>query len=255
MRLIDELAAALEGRALGSVIELVVARSGLVEHYRKEKGDRGLDRIENLEELVSAARDFKPTQEDEELPLVSAFLSHAALESGEGQAAAFEDSVQLMTLHAAKGLEFGNVFLVGLEEGLFPHQRSVSDPAQLEEERRLCYVGITRAMRQLTFTYAESRRLHGSDYYPQASRFLREIPAELVQEVRLGGQVSMQRSPVLEDSGGYGLRLGQQVQHRTFGEGVVLHLEGRGAHTRVQVNFAGSGMKWLVAAYAGLEIC
>ncbi len=255
LRLIDELAAALEGRALGSVIELVVARSGLVDHYRKEKGDRGLDRIENLEELVSAARDFKPTQEDAELPLVSAFLSHAALESGEGQAAAFEDSVQLMTLHAAKGLEFGNVFLVGLEEGLFPHQRSVSDPAQLEEERRLCYVGITRAMRQLTFTYAESRRLHGSDYYPQASRFLREIPAELVQEVRLGGQVSTQRSPVLEDRGGYGLRLGQQVQHRTFGEGVVLHLEGSGAHTRVQVNFAGSGMKWLVAAYAGLEIC
>ena len=255
LRLIDELAAALEGRALGSVIELVVARSGLVDHYRKEKGERGLDRIENLEELVSAARDFKPTQEDEELPLVSAFLSHAALESGEGQAAAFEDSVQLMTLHSAKGLEFGNVFLVGLEEGLFPHQRSVSDPAQLEEERRLCYVGITRAMRQLTFTYAESRRLHGSDYYPQASRFLREIPAELVQEVRLGGQVSTSRSPVLEDRGGYGLRLGQQVQHRTFGEGVVLHLEGSGAHTRVQVNFAGSGMKWLVAAYAGLEIC
>jgi DNA helicase-2/ATP-dependent DNA helicase PcrA len=256
LALIDELAAETEGLALDSVIELVVERSGLVEHYKKEKGERGLDRIENLGELVSAARDFEPGEDAAELPLVSAFLAHAALEAGEGQAGDFEDSVQLMTLHSAKGLEFANVFLVGLEEGLFPHQRSAEDPNQLEEERRLCYVGITRAMKHLTVSYAESRRLHGTDYYPRPSRFLNELPRELVDEVRLGGgrgAAPARSSFVEEDTGGYGYRLGQRVIHRTFGEGVVLHLEGRGAHTRVQVNFAGSGVKWLVAAYAGLE--
>jgi DNA helicase-2/ATP-dependent DNA helicase PcrA len=257
LTLIDELGAEIEGLGLNSVIELVVERSGLVEHYRKEKGERGLDRIENLGELVSAARDFEPSESEIEMPLISSFLSHAALEAGEGQAGSFEDSVQLMTLHSAKGLEFANVFLVGMEEGLFPHQRSVEDSNQLEEERRLCYVGITRAMKHLTLTYAESRRLHGTDYYPRPSRFLNELPRELVDEVRLGASSSTpsfnSRTSFVEDTGGYGYRLGQRVVHRTFGEGVVLHLEGRGAHTRVQVNFAGSGVKWLVAAYAGLE--
>jgi DNA helicase-2/ATP-dependent DNA helicase PcrA len=260
LSLVDELGAEIEGLGLDSVIQLVVERSGLVEHYKKEKGERGLDRIENLAELVSAARDFEPPEPEVgevALPLISSFLSHAALEAGEGQAGSFEDSVQLMTLHSAKGLEFANVFLVGMEEGLFPHQRSAEDPNQLEEERRLCYVGITRAMKHLTLTYAESRRLHGTDYYPRPSRFLNELPRELVDEVRLGGSSSASapgsRTPFVEDTGGYGYRLGQRVVHRTFGEGVVLHLEGRGAHTRVQVNFAGSGVKWLVAAYAGLE--
>ncbi len=255
LTLIDELAHEIEGLGLDSTIELVVERSGLVEHYKKEKGERGLDRIENLGELVTAARDFEPAEDERELPLVSAFLSHAALEAGEGQAGSFEDCVQLMTLHSAKGLEFANVFLVGLEEGLFPHTRSAEDPSQLEEERRLCYVGITRAMKHLTLSYAESRRLHGTDYYPQASRFLRELPRELVEEVRLGGASPSlhARSPIAEDTGAYPYRLGQRVHHRTFGEGVVLHLEGRGAHTRVQVNFAAGGVKWLVAAYAGLE--
>jgi len=156
-----------------------------------------------------------------------------------------------MTLHAAKGLEFTNVFLVGMEEGLFPHQRSANDPAQLEEERRLCYVGLTRARRRLTLSHAECRRLHGADFYPQASRFLREVPRELLDEVRTGA-ITLASPMLQQESGGFGLQLGQRVLHRTFGEGVVLHLEGRGAHTRVQVNFAG-GVKWLVAAYAGLE--
>lgn len=253
LSLIDGLAVEIEGLGLDSVIELVVERSGLIEHYRKEKGERGLDRIENLGELVSAARDFEPSEDENELPLIASFLSHAALEAGEGQAGSFEDSVQLMTLHSAKGLEFANVFLVGMEEGLFPHQRSAEDPNQLEEERRLCYVGITRARRHLSLSYAESRRLHGTDYYPQPSRFLRELPRELVDEVRLGSRAVVARAPQVEDTAGYGYRLGQRVVHRTFGEGIVLHLEGRGAHTRVQVNFAGSGVKWLVAAYAGLE--
>ncbi|MEM7465823.1 MAG: DNA helicase II [Pseudomonadota bacterium] len=251
--LIDRLSVEIDGLALDQVIETVVARSGLPDHYRKEKGERGLDRIENLEELVIAAGDFTPNEEEEDLPLVSAFLAHAALEAGEGQAEAHEDSVQLMTLHSAKGLEFPEVYLMGVEEGLFPHQRSADDPSQLEEERRLCYVGVTRAMQKLTISHAESRRLHGSDYYPQPSRFIREIPAELLAQARLGGRVAgASLSHDAEPNEG-GLSLGQQVQHKTFGTGVVLHVEGRGEHTRVQVNFENEGVKWLVAAYAGLQ--
>jgi DNA helicase-2/ATP-dependent DNA helicase PcrA len=258
MDLIDRMSVAVGDLGLPELLESTIESSGLVEHYRKEKGERGLDRIENLEELVAAARDFTPSPEDEEMPLLAAFLSHAALESGEGQADVHTDSVQLMTLHSAKGLEFPQVFMVGVEEGLFPHQRSSEDPVQLEEERRLCYVGITRAMRKLVMTHAESRRLHGTDYYPQPSRFIRELPREVIEEVRLGGRVATQRSSyqARSDHGGAevgGLRLGQRVVHRMFGEGVVLNFEGHGDHSRVQVNFEGAGTKWLVAAYAGLE--
>jgi len=254
--LIDRVSVATAELELGELLEQSIALSGLVPHYQKEKGERGLDRIDNLEELVSAARDFVPAPEDEDVPLLAAFLAHAVLESGEGQADAFTDAVQLMTLHSAKGLEFPLVFLVGVEEGLFPHQRSSEDPVQLEEERRLCYVGITRAMRKLVITHAESRRLHGADYYPQPSRFIRELPRETLEEVRLGGRGANVRGafkPVREEPSVDGLRLGQRVQHRVFGEGVVLDFEGHGAHSRVQVNFADAGTKWLVAAYAGLE--
>lgn len=255
MNLIDQISAANADLPLPEMLEATIERSGLIEHYKKEKGERGLDRIDNLEELVVAARDFTPAPEDEDIPLLAAFLTHAALESGEGQADANQDCVQLMTLHAAKGLEFPLVFLVGVEEGLFPHQRSSEDAAQLEEERRLCYVGITRAMKKLVITHAESRRLHGSDYYPQPSRFIREIPSQLIDEVRLGGRVSSSRyaGPDNGHDDGLGLQLGQRVQHRIFGEGVILHLEGQGEHSRVQVNFESEGVKWLVAAYAGLE--
>ena len=256
MDLIDRMSVMVGAVDLPELLEHVIENSGLIDHYRKEKGERGLDRIENLEELVSAARDYTPSAEDEDIPLVAAFLTHAALEAGEGQAEAFEDGAQLMTLHSAKGLEFPQVFLVGLEEGLFPHQRSSSDPDQLEEERRLCYVGITRAMQKLVITHAESRRLHGSEYFPQPSRFLRELPAKMIEEVRLGGRISSGRSPVLSNDGdnAYGLEIGQRVVHKIFGEGVILHLEGRGDHSRVQVNFESEGIKWLVAAYAGLEV-
>ena len=254
MTVIDRMSVAISRLGLPELLEHIVQTSGLIEHYKKEKGDRGLDRIENLEELIVAARDFEPADEDREMPLLTAFLTHAALEAGEGQADAFEDSVQLMTLHSAKGLEFPHVFIVGLEEGLFPHQRSSNDPESLEEERRLCYVGITRAMRKLVLTHAESRRLHGADHYPQASRFIRELPAECIEEVRLGGRVSMPRSAGVADEGdAFGLKLGQRVVHKIFGEGVILHLEGHGEHSRVQVNFEHEGVKWLVAAYAGLE--
>ena len=254
MDLIDRISAGMLDLELPDMLEEAIDQSGLVDHYKKEKGERGLDRIDNLEELVTAARDFTPAPEDEEVPLLAAFLTHAALESGEGQADANQDSVQLMTLHSAKGLEFPLVFLVGVEEGLFPHQRSSEDAAQLEEERRLCYVGITRAMKKLVITHAESRRLHGSDYYPQPSRFIREIPGDLIDEVRLGGRVSAARYDTSHHGDNeLGFQLGQRVSHRIFGEGVILHLEGHGEHSRVQVNFENEGVKWLVAAYAGLE--
>jgi DNA helicase-2/ATP-dependent DNA helicase PcrA len=259
MQLIAELDELIAGMELHEAMELVIKRSGFVEHYRKERTDRALDRIENLEELVNAAREFEgpeeTVEEQSELDTVSEFLAHAALEAGEGQADAFEDSVQLMTLHAAKGLEYPMIFLVGLEEGLFPHQRSNQDPGQLEEERRLCYVGMTRAKEKLVLTHAEVRRLHGSEMYPQPSRFIRELPAELISEVRLGGDIGLAHRvrKIPSDTETSGLRLGQRVIHATFGEGIVLNLEGHGNHTRVQVNFEQAGPKWLVAAYARLE--
>jgi DNA helicase-2/ATP-dependent DNA helicase PcrA len=188
------------------------------------------------------------------------FLSHAALEAGEGQADEWDDCVQLMTMHSAKGLEFPLVFMSGMEDGLFPHQRSVSDPNGLEEERRLCYVGITRAMQALYITYAEQRRLYGIDNYSQPSRFINEIPGELVEEVRPRVQVSRpmrapttKRTPIRQGSE-MGIRLGQQVRHQKFGDGVILNCEGQGAHARVEVNFETAGTKWLVLSYANLDL-
>ncbi len=253
---LDEETRALE---LGEQIDHVIARSGLLDHYKKEKGEKGQARIENLEELVSAARQFEYDREELDMAPLPAFLAHAALEAGEGQGEEDQDCVQLMTLHAAKGLEFPLVFLAGLEEGLFPHGRSVEDPAKLEEERRLCYVGITRARRQLYLTYAETRRLHGSEMYQSPSRFIREIPAELIEEVRARAPIpapavkTRVRKPVLAEEGPAGLKLGQRVSHAKFGEGVVLNYEGQGSHARVQVNFKRGGPKWLVVAYARLE--
>ena len=247
-------------------VEHVVHHSGLIEHFKKEKGEKGRARIENLEELITAARQFSyeptasGTDEDEDLDPLSAFLSHAALEAGEGQADPQQDCVQLMTLHTAKGLEFPLVFLCGLEEGLFPHQMSIEEPGRLEEERRLCYVGITRARKHLYITHAESRRLYGSETYAAPSRFIKEIPEELKQEVRISirnnvptRQVSnaVFRQPVQEAP--TGLALGQRVNHQKFGEGIVLNYEGQGSHARVQVNFNQAGSKWLVVAYANLE--
>jgi DNA helicase-2/ATP-dependent DNA helicase PcrA len=255
MLLIQQMGESNTGLPLDEHVDNVIKQSGLIEHYRKEKGERGLARIENLEELVTAANEFKIAEEDKEaLEPLSAFLSHAALESGETQADAYSDCVHLMTLHSAKGLEFPNVFLVGMEEGLFPHQRSSEDLVQLEEERRLCYVGITRAQRSLTLTHAQHRRLHGSDYYPQPSRFIRELPADLINEIRLGGaMVTPKFNGDSTSKGDSEFTLGQRVLHAKFGEGVILNLEGSGDHTRIQVNFEQAGSKWLVAAYAGLQ--
>jgi len=255
MNLIEMLAADAGPLALQEQVDLAIQSSGLIAHYRKEKGERGEARIENLEELVSAARGFEPDEEDGMTPL-AAFLSHAALEAGEGQADAWEDCVQLMTLHSAKGLEFPLVFICGMEDGLFPHQRSIADPGGLEEERRLCYVGATRAMSELYFTYAEQRRLHGMDNFGTPSRFLNEIPATLIEEVRPQVRVArpLQSARFATEPVPGGLRLGQRVRHAKFGEGVILNVEGQGAHARVQVNFEQPGTKWLVLAYANLEV-
>jgi DNA helicase-2/ATP-dependent DNA helicase PcrA len=265
LALIDRLDADTQSLPLHEQVDHVIEASGLADHYRREKADKGEARLENLEELVSAARGFEP--EDGDLPPLMAFLSHAVLESGEGQAEEWEDCVQMMTLHSAKGLEFPLVFLCGLEDGLFPHQRSITDVQGLEEERRLCYVGTTRAMRQLYLTYAEQRRMHGVDSYGAPSRFIAEIPAQLVEEVRPRVQVSRptyvpaQRASstpsrgarFMDDAPG-SLRLGQRVRHQKFGDGVVLNVEGQGSNARVQVNFERQGTKWLMMGYANLEV-
>jgi DNA helicase-2/ATP-dependent DNA helicase PcrA len=214
-------------------------------------------RVENLDELVNVASRFERTPEDVEAGFseLTAFLAHAALEAGETQGEAWEDCVQLMTLHSAKGLEFPLVFLVGLEDGLFPSQKSLDEPGRLEEERRLAYVGITRARQTLILSYAETRRLHGMETYNRPSRFLTELPRDLVHEVRPRVQVSrpLYSGRFIDDGGDAPtLKLGQRVRHPSFGEGVVTDAEGTGAHARVQVNFENAGAKWLVVAYANL---
>ena len=256
MALIERLAREVAGLALHEQVDHVLQGSGLIASYKKEKADRGEARVENLDELVSAARGFQQDTTETDLPPLEAFLAHAVLESGEGQAEAWEDCVQMMTLHTAKGLEFPVVFLSGMEDGLFPHQRSLNDIEGLEEERRLCYVGMTRAMKQLFLTYAEQRRLHGVDSYGQPSRFIKEIPEELLEEIRPRVQVSR---PVAvgrfrpEEPAVAGVRLGARVRHGKFGEGVILNIEGNGPHARVQVSFENQGTKWLMAQYANLE--
>lgn len=252
--LIDSLEADTHGLELHEQTQHVVQVSGLIEHYRKEKGEKGQARIENLEELVNAAREFEFDAEThgDMLPL-DAFLAHAALEAGEGQADAWDDAVQLMTLHSAKGLEFPLVFLCGMEEGLFPHQLSLDEPGRLEEERRLAYVGMTRAMRRLFLTYAEVRRLYGEEKYTRPSRFIREVPVECIEEIRLRGGVSQPAFHGAAAAGPAGLCLGARVLHPKFGEGIVLAYEGQGAQAKVQVNFDDMGSKWLVLAYANLS--
>ena len=252
--LVDELDAGTDELLLEEVVEQVIQGSTLVEFYRKEKGEKGQARVENLEELVSAAKQF--VAEEGDLSPLQQFLDNAALDAGDAQADEYEDSVQLMTLHSAKGLEFPLVFLVGMEENLFPHRMSIEEPGRLEEERRLAYVGITRAMEKLMITYAESRRLHGSETFNTPSRFIREIPAELLQEVRLHTAIarpvsSLTQAQVPDTQ----LNLGQRVYHQIFGEGVVLNFEGRGASARVEVNFDTEGSsKWLVLQYANLQL-
>ncbi|MCB1687376.1 MAG: DNA helicase II [Halioglobus sp.] len=253
VELIDSLDCGEDEQPLEALVDMAIRDSGLLDYHRNEKGEKGQARVENLEELVSAAKQFAP--EESELSAHQQFLDRAALDAGDAQADEHEDSVQLMTLHSAKGLEFPLVFLAGMEENLFPHRMSLEEPGRLEEERRLCYVGITRAMEKLVITYAECRRLHGSESYNTPSRFVREIPAELLQEVRLHGTVTQPVSSLTQAQvPDTGLSLGQRVYHQVFGEGVVLNFEGRGASARVEVNFDTEGGKWLVLQYANLQL-
>ncbi len=239
----------------------VIQHSGLKAMYQAEKGERAAARIENLNELITACATYEadPEVADELTPL-TAFLTHAALEAGDAQADEYESAVQLMTLHSAKGLEFPLVFIVGMEEGMFPSQQSAEDIVRLEEERRLCYVGMTRAMQKLYLTHAESRRLYGQEKYHRQSRFLKEIPDKFVDEVRMKNQAAKPKTTgrfsntiTMETFENTGFKLGQRVKHGKFGDGTVLNFEGTGAQSRIQVNFETQGSKWLVVAYARLE--
>lgn len=253
IQLIESLAEMSLVKPLHELTRTTIEAAGLIEYHLKEKGEKGQARKENLEELVNATREFETEAEADPL---AEFLAQTALDAGERQADAYEDSVQLMTLHSAKGLEFRLVFMTGMEEELFPHAMAMEEPGRLEEERRLCYVGITRAREKLVMTYAEARRLYGQDKYHRMSRFIREIPTALLREVRLRNSVSRPLHLGGGEQGGSSqpeLQLGQRVRHPTFGEGVVLNYEGQGPHARVQVNFDQDGSKWLVLSYARLE--
>ncbi len=263
VEMIEDLARETFELDLAEKLEQTLEVSGLMAHYQNEKGERGRAKVENLQELVSAAGEFELDEDviDElaagEEDALSLFLAYTALESGEAQAGAGDEYVQLMTLHSAKGLEFPLVFIAGMEEGLFPHEMSLEEPGRLEEERRLCYVGITRAREELYLTCAEQRRIYGRESYAMPSRFINEIPGETMVEIRPRAQVTLPKSStsrfVQEEPDFGGLQVGQRVLHPTFGEGTLMNCEGNGRHARVQVNFEQAGQKWLVLAYANLQ--
>jgi DNA helicase-2/ATP-dependent DNA helicase PcrA len=270
--LLESMQNTVRGLPLPEVIEHVVEASGLKRHYETDR--EGADRLENLAELITAAatfvteRDALPPAEGgvtEEMDDLTAFLTHAALEAGEHQAEAGSDALQLMTVHSAKGLEFHSVFISGLEEGLFPHENSLTEADGTEEERRLMYVALTRARRRLYLSLAQSRMLHGQTRYNVPSRFLREIPEALVKRMNSGYRkpsavyaqpASAWKQPdqpvatLVEASAPW--RIGQTVAHPTFGPGVIMSAEGRGPEARVQVNFRDGGLKWLMLDYARL---
>jgi DNA helicase-2/ATP-dependent DNA helicase PcrA len=265
-KLIEDLKTETENLPLPEAIEHVVARSGLVEHYKNER--EGAERIENLAELTSAAAAFteeaRETESGEAIDPLTAFLTHAALEAGEHQAGEGQDALQLMTVHSAKGLEFDVVFLTGLEEGLFPHEQSVTERDGLEEERRLAYVAITRARNRLYLSHAQTRMLHGQTRYNIPSRFLEELPEALLKwltprfskQKAFAMDFSRKGEPILKkqprDTGGF--RIGQNVMHPKFGPGVIIDAEGQGTEARVQVNFGGAGVKWLAVSVAKLQV-
>ncbi len=229
---------------------------GLIEYYRQRNGEKDLSDAENLEEFITAAEEFERNWiAEEDVTPLDAFLAHAALEAGERQAPEDDDCVQLMTLHSAKGLEFPLVLIIGMEEGLFPHARSLEEHEQLEEERRLCYVGITRARERLVMAYAEIRRHYGRETYNKVSRFINEVPEGLIEEVHPRLHVSV---PFVSGRGarsnGSEVSIGSNVEHDKFGRGIVLDCEGAGSSARVQVRFSNTGVKWLVLAYAKLKL-
>ena len=251
-KLIESLKGAVVDLPLAEAIDHIIEASGLAEFYRQDK--EGADRLENLNELVNAAALF--AEENDEGTL-DAFLAHAALEAGGHQAGEGQDALQLMSVHSAKGLEFHAVFITGLEQGLFPHEQSASEADGLEEERRLMYVAITRARRRLYLSHAQSRMLHGQTRYALPSRFLEELPEQVLLHLNKRVQASYApyaaapaRSPANNDTG---YKVGQSVAHAKFGTGIIIDFEGRGSDARVQVKFRDAGVKWLALAYAKLE--
>ncbi len=271
---------------LYELLEEIYQSSGLKAYHAKENNERARSRIENLDELINALKQFEKMEDplndpfDEPFPgtdenivtddiapestnILGDFLSHAVLESSETQGEEWDECVQLMTLHSAKGLEFTSVFLTGLEQGLFPSSRSCDDQSKLEEERRLCYVGITRAMKNLHISFADYRSKYGRSEFCRPSQFLKEIPSNLLQQVR-DTKASNPFSSSLTTNDNFkvadnntsdeeGLCVGKSVQHKKFGQGVVLAIEGSGAKKRVQVRFTSAGTKWLLAAVAKLQ--
>ena len=251
----------IEENTLSELMELIIKETGLYAYHGKEAGEKGKTRTENLEELITATKNFEQSIKEEitNSQIAEKYLDIISLDSGDRQASEHDDAAQLMTMHSAKGLEFKLVILTGLEESLFPHGRSMESSSQLEEERRLCYVAITRAMEKLYITHAESRRLHGTDTFNPPSRFLKEIPKDLIDEIRPRAQTNIPynrkdfNETKIEFEMDIGISLGQKVRHKKFGEGIVLNYEGSGESARVQVNFEDSGTKWLVMSYANLE--
>ena len=251
----------IEENNLSELMELIIKETGLYAYHGKEAGEKGKTRTENLEELITATKNFEQSIKEEitNSQIAEKYLDIISLDSGDRQASEHDDAAQLMTMHSAKGLEFKLVILTGLEESLFPHGRSMESSSQLEEERRLCYVAITRAMEKLYITHAESRRLHGTDTFNPPSRFLKEIPKDLIDEIRPRAQTNIPYNrkdfseTKIEFEMDIGISLGQKVRHKKFGEGIVLNYEGSGESARVQVNFEDSGTKWLVMSYANLE--
>ena len=257
---IELLKTKIEGKNLGEIFEQILESTNLKEFHAKEPGEKGRSRKENLEELISAASGFYPVGEDadDERNELELFLDQASLDAGENQAKADEDAIQMMTLHSAKGLEFPLVFISGCEEGLFPHKRSLEDPRQLAEERRLCYVGITRAMERLYLTHAEVRNMYGMESFSPISRFIKEIPDEFKYEIRMSSEKPKTLGFVPKIVGGTEFNgedfsLGDLVSHDVFGEGIILNYEGEGANARVEVNFSKEGIKWLVLSFAKLK--
>ena len=271
-KLIEDIKQATRDLPLAEAIDHVIEASGLADYYRADK--EGADRLENLNELINAAALFSEESGADTFgsdvtpealvsqPELDRFLAHAALEAGEHQAGAGHDALQLMTVHAAKGLEFHAVFITGLEEGLFPHEQSANEESGLEEERRLMYVAITRARRRLYLSHAQSRMLHGQTRYSLPSRFLDELPEQVLLSLNRRAEpaypsgstqapAAPQRSPQTGSDTGY--KVGQSVAHAKFGTGIIIDFEGRGADARVQVKFREAGTKWLALAYARLS--
>lgn len=256
--LVDSLAYKTAKMPLHMQTNQVIRDSGLFLMYQKEKSEKSRSRIENLKELVTATQQYSSQLENQNPLSLQLFLSHVALEVSEERTDSYcQETVQLMTLHSAKGLEFPLVFIIGMEEGIFPSKMSLYEGGRLQEERRLAYVGLTRAMQKLTLTYTEKRRLYGKEVYHKPSRFISELPLHCV--VKIQSQTSALR-PINHDNvqaklseNDTGYKLGECVQHPTFGKGVIVNLEGSNEHSRLKINFYKVGVKWLVVAYAKLK--